>query len=304
MPDEEEAAEAFATLADPVRIAVLRAFAEAFDDRPVGESTDPSLPVLSFSDIYDRVDVDSTSQLSYHLDELDGTYLSRTEDGWRFTFAGEAIVRLFLAGGYAGDIEFEPVEVEGECVVCGATALRVEIDDRLLFHRCGDCEAMFGGMPVRPAQLRNRDPEQLLESVTTRVVSQFRQFRNGVCGWCGGVTTVDVRPVDIGSADDRYLAVARCEQCWRTLNGPPPMWLATHPAAVAFHYDHGVDVFHLGIRGLTTRYQSGDWTTERRGDEYEITYQVGDNALRLVVDDALAVVRTERVRRSSGGDRQ
>ncbi|MCW8171917.1 ArsR family transcriptional regulator [Natrialba swarupiae] len=79
MPNEEEAADAFGVLADPTRIAILRAFAEALDRVELG--TDEPMPVLSFSDVYERVEIDSTSQLSYHLEKLDGTYLRHTEGG-------------------------------------------------------------------------------------------------------------------------------------------------------------------------------------------------------------------------------
>ena len=40
---------------------------------------------LSFSEIYDRGSVDSSSKLSYHLNELTGTFLRKHENGYAFT---------------------------------------------------------------------------------------------------------------------------------------------------------------------------------------------------------------------------
>lgn len=303
MPDEEEAAEAFGTLSDPTRIAILRAFAEALDEREMpGGGT---MPVLSFSEVYERVDVDSTSQLSYHLEELDGTYLRHTDDGWKFTYAGEAIVRQFLAGAYAGGIEFEPFETAGSCLHCGADALVTDVEDRMLLHRCEECGRGFGGIPVTPAQVAEREDDAVLESVATRTASFFQQFREGVCGICGGTADVEVRDLEAAAPSGlRFVATGRCRSCWTSFNGPVSVWFATHPASVAFYWDHGVDTTSLTTFEMLPRVRDGRWTTERLASEtYEVTFRVDENRLRLVVDDDLSVDRAERVRRDSVGDR-
>lgn len=308
MVDEDEAAEAFRTLGDPTRIAVLRTFAEAVDEMEA--SPGGSLPELSFSELYDRVEVDSTSRLSYHLDELDGTFLRRTDDGWKFTFAGESVTRLVLSEAYVGDVAFEPVATSGRCLNCGAEQLEARVDDCALLHRCRNCDAKMGGLSVTPAQVRGRDPEALLDSVKTTTVELFRQYRNGVCTECGGVVDVDVSAeqfVEDASELDRLLASGRCRECLQGLNGPLPMWLANHPASVAFHWDHGVDVLSLGVRDVGEKLGEGEWAADRVGtdpDEYEVTYRVGASVLRLVVDDELTVSRTERVRRDSVDERR
>lgn len=302
---DEEAAEAFRTLSDSSRIAILRTFAAVLDEKDL--VADAPMPTLSFSELYDRVDIDSTSRLSYHLDELDGTYVTRTEDGWKFTFAGEAIVRLVLSGAYAGGIDFDSVETPGRCLHCGEEKLEATVDDRALVHVCQACDSKMGGFPVTPAQVQNRDPESLLESAKAVTQSKLRQYRNGICTECGGVVDMAVETEAVAedaSEIDQFIATGRCEQCWRTLNGPLPMWLTSHPASVAFHWDHGIDVLSLGMRDISEKLGSGEWTTERVDTdpaEYEVTYRVGANALRLVVDDELTVARTERVRRDSVG---
>ncbi|ELY55431.1 hypothetical protein C491_16997 [Natronococcus amylolyticus DSM 10524] len=184
MVENKDAAAAFGVLADATRIAILRAFARALEGADVG-SDDP-FPALAFSEVYDRVDVDSTSQLSYHLEQLDDTHLRRTDDGWTFTLAGESIVRLVLSGTYAGDVDFDPVPVDTPCPVCDAEALRVVVEDLLLFWACEDCERRMGGLPVTPAQVRGRDPEAVLSSATTRMVTRYWRFRENACPDCGG----------------------------------------------------------------------------------------------------------------------
>ena len=91
MPDEEAAVEAFGTLSDPTRIAILRAFAEALDEQ--GLSPGGSMPELPFSELYDRVEVDSTSRLADPLAALAGPDLQPPAEGWKCPSAGEVLVR-------------------------------------------------------------------------------------------------------------------------------------------------------------------------------------------------------------------
>ncbi|MDG5817956.1 helix-turn-helix domain-containing protein [Natronococcus sp. A-GB7] len=303
MPDEEEAAEAFGTLSDPTRVAILRAFAEALDEQ--GLTPGGSMPELSFSELYERVEIDSTSRLSYHLEKLDGAYLRHTDEGWKFTYAGEAIVRQYLAGAYAGDVELDPFEIEGRCLHCDAEELVTDVEDRMLMHRCEECGECFGNIPVTPAQVTARDDDAVIESVKTRTASYFQQFREGVCAICGGCNDLDVRNVeDVAPGPLRFVAIARCRSCWTRFNGPLSVWLATHPASIAFHWEQGIDTTSLSTFEMVPRVMDEQWSTDRlASDTYEVTYRVDENALRLLVDDDLSVERAERVRRDSVGDR-
>jgi len=306
MVDEERAAAAFGTLGDPTRIAVLHTFAEAMDEQSLSPAG--GMPTLTFSELYDRLDVDSTSQLSYHLNELAGDYLRQVDDGWTITFAGNAIVRLVLSGGYAGGIDFEPVETDGRCPYCDAEGLRATVDDRALLYVCQACDRKVGGTPVTPAQVRDRDPESLLASTTTRTVEMVGQFRDGVCSECGGIADVDVVAPDVETTGEgaQYVATGRCRRCWWRVNAPPPMWLATHPASVSFHWGHGVDVTAEGARDIGANLESGRWRTDRVDTDpavYEVTYRVDGDVLRLTAADDLSVRSAERVRRDPGVDR-
>jgi hypothetical protein len=301
MSGDERAADAFGTLGDPTRVGILRSFAAVMDEREL--SRGGGMPTLSFSEVYERTDLDSTSRLSYHLDELEGNYLRQTDEGWTMTFAGNAIVRLVLSGAYAGGIDFEPVETPGECPFCNTESLEADVQDRVLLFVCGECESRSGAVPVTPAQVHSRDPESLVDSTATRTVAMFRQFRNGVCSVCGGVVDrdVEVRPVEAVADAMEFVGTGRCRQCWWRLNAPPSMWLSYHPASVAFHWDNDVDVLSQGPRDLGAKLGSGQWDTERVAtdpDEFRIRYRVDGNELRLTVDDDLELLRTERVRRT------
>jgi hypothetical protein len=135
------------------------------------------------------------------------------------------------------------------------------------------------------------------------MVSQFRQFREDVCPECGGTVEIEFR--DVPDADEHVglVAVGRCEQCWRSVNAPPSMWVSNHSASIAFHWEHGVDVRSFGLREVIERLASGDWRTDRvESDEYTVAYRVDNAELCLTIDDDLSVLRAERVRRNSMGD--
>jgi DNA-binding transcriptional ArsR family regulator len=87
MDTEPTADSVFGLLADEIRLDILRTVARAQHENRITGVTN-----LSFSDIYDRVDVDGTSKLSYHLGELTGTFLRKHENGYAFTHAGEQMV--------------------------------------------------------------------------------------------------------------------------------------------------------------------------------------------------------------------
>ncbi|AGB38709.1 winged helix-turn-helix domain-containing protein [Natronococcus occultus] len=302
MTVNEDAAAAFGILSDPTRIAILRAFARALEGGDV-DSSDP-FPALPFSEVYDRVDVDSTSQLSYHLEQLDGTYLRRTDDGWTFTFAGESVVRLVLSGAYGGDVAFDPVPVDTPCPICGAGQLCVAVEDRLLFRECEDCGRRMGGLPVTPAQVRDRDADAVLASVTTRMLTRYWRFREDACPDCGGAVTIDLQESAASVDTLEWTAVGRCLQCRRSIHGPPSIWLVTHPASIAFHWDRGIDVRSFGFAALTERVTACDWNTTRVApEEFRVTYRLEDARLRLTVDETLAVSSIARVRTAPSRDR-
>lgn len=74
------AEDVFRLLSDETRLDILRTVARAQYEGERAPMTE-----LSFSDLYERVSVDSTSKLSYHLNELTDTFLRTHETGYAFT---------------------------------------------------------------------------------------------------------------------------------------------------------------------------------------------------------------------------
>jgi DNA-binding transcriptional ArsR family regulator len=302
MTDDPPASDIFRLLSDDTRVAILRAVAVAQHER---EQVGSGPARLAFSDIYDHVEVENTSKLSYHLGELTGTYLRKRDDGYSLSHAGERIVRFILSGNHEQPEPFGPEPVDGACIFCGDAALEASLSGQFFRIDCAACERQVTGQPITPAQVATRDRDALIRSVKLRCAEDFRQIRRGMCPECGARLAADVVEMS-GSAlpdADSFLVTSSCEACLREYNSPLTYSVASHPASVAFHWDRGMDVTSRGVWEFHEHVYEGRWTSERVASdpaEYEVVFRHGDDAVRLFLDSTATVVRTERVRRENG----
>jgi hypothetical protein len=271
--------EAFAALGNELRVTVLRVLAEA-EDADEGRG-------LSFTEIYDRVPIDSTSQLSYHLDKLDGLFVRDSPDGYVLTQAGDRIVRVVRAGAYTEQPSFPRTELDGRCPACRATTLVAEYRDPLLEVACADCDTTVVTYDLPPAEAADRTPMETLHSCDQRVHQEYATALRGTCATCGGRTDVSVEPREgpVG-----YLCVAECRRCQHRVFAPFEVRLCYHPAVVAFYWDHGIDAAGTPFWRIVDYVD--DWTIERVAtdpDRFHATVTHGDDHLHLVVDEHLDV---------------
>jgi DNA-binding transcriptional ArsR family regulator len=88
--DDSDAVDAFGTLADETRLAILRALALA--DGPV-----------RFSDLRERVGVRDTGRFNYHLSQLRERFVEKRDDGY---VLGATAERLVADADDRADTEF------------------------------------------------------------------------------------------------------------------------------------------------------------------------------------------------------
>jgi len=114
--------DAFAVLGNETRMEILRALGAA--DGP-----------LAFSTLRERVGVRDSGQFTYHLDELTGHFVERSDEGYRLRRAGERVIEAVLSGAVTEAPEREPtLEESVECC-----------DDHAGDHSavCGVCESRY-----------------------------------------------------------------------------------------------------------------------------------------------------------------
>jgi len=306
METERTADHVFGLLSDEIRLDILRTVAVSqHEERRTGVAS------LSFSDIYDRVDVDNTSKLSYHLGELTGTFLRKHDDGYAFTHAGERLVRFILAENYQSPADVGPIETDGECLFCGARALQATIEEQYFMIRCEACDRPAFSFRVRPAQVRAHTGKDLIDAVIWEQAGELLKAGQGVCPDCNGrleTEVIDAADEPVGGAVPvSFAAVRECQQCLRQLGVPLPYAAAYHPSSIAFHWEYGVDILGTGFWEFHRHLNDGRWTSERVDTdppEYRVEFQREETTLRLSLDGDASVTRTERVHRREQSDRR
>jgi hypothetical protein len=306
MGDERTAADVFGLLSDDIRLDVLRAVAVAQQERK-----QDGVAELSFSEIYERVDVDNTAKLSYHLGELAGTFLRKREGGYAFTHAGDQLVRFVLSENYRQPTDFGTAEASGSCLRCGEPGLRAALRDQFFLLECPDCDGLNFTYKVTPALVRARSGPELVAAVARELTGDLLKARQGVCPDCAGRIETEVLDTsDLPGADSvpaAFVTASECQQCLRFLSLPLTHAVAYHPESVAFHWEHGDDVLATGTWELHHHLHDGRWRAERAGSDraaYRVEMERDEATLRLYADETAAVTRTERVQRREQGGRR
>ena len=251
---------------------------------------------LSFTELYEAVDVESTSQFSYHLSQLVGPFVAETDDGYHLTYSGDRIVRAVRSGVYESTDGFDPVEIDGGCPACGGVALEATLADERFVVRCTDCERRLLSDSFPRSQAAERTPTEVVESFGYRIWSSYVLLRGDVCPECYGRTRrrVDSHESDSGSL---YTFASICETCDLTIHLPVEVPVVFHPAALEFLWRHGVSVLDSPLWHLFALFSSTDWTTDVRStDPFEGRFRIeldGDE-LELAMDDAFTVTVPDR----------
>lgn len=247
-----DSADAFATLADPTRLAIIEALAEANRETP-------DEPGLSFSELHDRVGIEDSGQFNYHLDKLVGRFVERTEDGYKLSYAGIRVSGAIFSGFYADPETIDAGEL-GPCPACGDT-IEVAYEAGLLEVGCPNGHTFADLVP--PRAFEGRDIEAVVEAVATAAIGRIRQAQRGACPLCFGPVEWSVIKPSAGA--DASMAVAiqgQCRTCGVPFAAPPGAFVLWDPAVQARLYDRGIAIWEDPVRwiiaGMDWRVESAD----------------------------------------------
>lgn len=289
-----EPAAVFETLGSETRLKILQVLFEAKFEGPV-----------TFSALRKRVDIQDTSLFNFHLKKLDGSFIRKTDAGYEIRHAGINVIRNILSGSFTDHPRIRPFETGGTCVECGA-GLEAEYDEEMIFVRCSSCGSMHTMGMFPPSRVVDRSDHEVLAAFDRWQRHDFWLSVDGLCPGCGGRITktlirdardmelhVDIDPTEFPQFDlgMKY----QCTQCDGWDFGSPGNHLLAHPAVVAFHHDHGIDL-------TTVPYWELDWvvgtqqTTVLAEDplRVQVTIPLDDEELRVTLDETFAVTDVER----------
>ena len=306
--------EAFAVLGNEVRIQILRALANA------GEP-------LSFSGLFDRIEYDTASNFSYHLDKLTQHFVRKTDEGYGLTRAGERVVEAVLSGAVTEAPVIERTRVDQTCHFCGAS-VEVQYQNERLDRFCTECSGMWGSqdrgflgsLSLPPAGLRDRSADEAVEAAWTWRNLDIFAIASGLCPKCSGPLD---RELDLctehegssggdlcGACDNRYAARVRlrCPTCIFDARGTIPILFIADTEFLAFLTSHGCNPFRPDTIANAHRVYS-DYEEEIVSmDPFEgrFTFTAGGDTLKVTVDENLEVVETTLTmgRVSTDGERR
>ncbi|WP_332897260.1 ArsR/SmtB family transcription factor [Haladaptatus sp. CMSO5] len=283
-PPITEPAEVFATISNETRLAILEALWEA-ETRHV-----------SFTELNRAVGMKDSAQFNYHLRQLLGRFVHKSDDGYKLTYAGKHVLRTLISGRFTDQISIDPFSIPGTCVGCGEP-LVASYADEVLAVRCSACERLHSGYPFPPAAVQGRTHKEMLDSYNRWVRHLYSLAADGVCPECG--SQMKSKLVDGQQClPELQIAVGHeCVQCQSHVTAAIGMNLLYQPDVVSFYRDHDIDLGNVPYWELP--WCVGDEHTTVIADDpwrARVAITLGDEELRVTVDDDISVVAVERTK--------
>lgn len=242
MPDTSEIVveqrspeDAFELMAHEIRLGILESLNAA--DQP-----------LAFGELRQRVGTEDPGRFNYHLGKLADRFVEEREQGYELTGPGRRVVGGILSGGYTKTLDADPVAVDGSCSECGSP-LEAQFHTNGVRIVCQACEFAFTD-PQIPAGALEGISRESVSTIVDRWLKQVHAAADyGFCYNCDGrLNRKVVLPSDETAPDwliESELAATAlydCERCGMGWQSILPYAILNHPAVVAFHYKHGIDL--------------------------------------------------------------
>lgn len=228
--EHRPAGEIFGLLSDDLRVDIVQA---------LGEAGEP----LAFSTLREAVEEPDSGKFNYHLRKLVGVFVTKTEEGYRLSLAGDQMYGAIVSGAYTADASIEPFEFDGPCPTCGSDVLLAEYTDERAKTRCPECQEFRNEFPFPPGSLDQFARADLPAAFDRWMHASVTTFLQGFCTNCGGrVDSRLKRPEE--DAPQALRLRFECHLCGFELRSSLYLPVLYHPVSVAFFHRHGVDVLN------------------------------------------------------------
>lgn len=254
-------------------------------------------PVLSFSELRAAVESDiDSSQFNYHLQQLVGRYVRRTDGGYQMRPVGMLLYRTIRAGTVTDELCVAAFETGIDCYRCGGSIL-ADPDFGEFWLQCAECEHFYDMVMAPPATVNEGNTDELLTRLDQYNRHRRLAFRRGICPVCmhrvdQRITTVDEEPYTNTELVDRHVHWS-CGHCGHRMFASRGMALADTPTVLSFFESRGVDLtertvweFEFAMTDRTLTVHSTDPM------EFSLDISHEDAALELLVDEHLSILET------------
>lgn len=299
--------EAFTVLGNETRLQILRTLGTA--DEP-----------LAFSELFDRVDYDDSSNFGYHLEQLVGHFVSKTDEGYDLWKAGERVIESVLSGAITDDPVVDPTTIDDSCPFCPADLQVAYQQERVEFH-CNECSGVgtggykesgkdrfeshgtLGYLLLPPAGIQKRTASEVVEAAEHWTATQAYALARGVCPRCSARIAFSPRVCEdhtdankrCEQCDLRFAAMfsANCTNCIFDMDAPVATYLGKHPAVMGFMIEHDIDPTSSEGYSFAV-FDAAESVLSTDPLKVRITYTLDNNSLAVTVDEALSVVDVTR----------
>jgi len=299
---------AFALVADETRLEILRTLAAADE-------------ALAFSELFERSDYDTESNFSYHLNQLEGHFISRTDGGYALRQTGSRVVEAVIAGTVTEDPVVQRERTDRECPFCSAPT-EVSYQQERVEMFCTECPGILqeddsgeqfatnsgtlGAINLPPAGVPDRTPTEMMNAAQAWTNLDVLANSAGVCSRCSGtieqsVTVCEDHVPSDGVCDhcDRRYAVlfeVECGTCHYNKEGIALTCLLAKTELLSFLTDHGLNPLVPETRDhmqeSVANYEEDVLSTDPFRAAF--TFSLGDDALTLTIDEGVSVIDVER----------
>lgn len=302
--------DAFAVLGNETRMEILRTLGDANQS-------------LSFSELREQVGIGDSGQFNYHLDKLEGHFVSKSDGEYALRQAGKRVIEAVLSGAVTEAPIIDRTGIEMDCPYCDGPLEMRYFEERAEMY-CTECAGTYGSTPTQstaesiddgflgtlflpPAGLEGRTPLEIMETGATWVNLRSLAAAGGICPRCSApveteVTVCESHDVTAGLCEqcDRHHQVrfeSQCTNCIFTTSGVYGARLVMNPDFLSFQVDHDLNPVTPNrvaewIR-LLLDYEENVISTEPF--EARFTFTLDEEAITLTVDDELEVVAADRL---------
>lgn len=244
----------------------------------------------SFSQLQKASSIPVSSQFSYHLDKLTGSYLDHTGDGYAFLTPGWNAATAVRERAYHHTDGFCDQSITGMCPECEQETLTASYQDEWVTIRCAACHEQFVRYPARPGLFEGRTIPEFLQAFDRIVRTDVTLARDGICPACSGPMTCQTS-TNAPTLGDSARAVFTCERCGNRLT--PSFGLVLFDELPVKQYrdqpERGLESSPFWERRVCT--EADATVTQERPWRCEIVLAPPDGVV-VLVDETLAIMNS------------
>lgn len=293
--------EVFSILGNETRMAIL----EVLWNADVADH--PEDNILSFSELQDLVGVDDSGRFNYHLNQLTGQFIRKTDDGYLLREAGVYLIQAILAGTFTEEPSLPPTPIDEPCPHCGGT-VEVYYEDEELLIRCrqgthrGPLQkpGTIFNMPIPPAGLQDRTPDEIAEAGMRWFDAVVGPLLDAICPKCATLPSMKVdactdhEPIDglCENCEGRWAVSVsyECRHCsfWSTIPAYYHLW--SDPQVIGWFQNRGIEFTGPSWESMTYTIGGDDEVVSTNPLMVEVTVPVDEESVTVTLNEEMNVV--------------